>query len=344
MQTKFFGSVLFGLAMLAVVSRGVLAERLKVCATVPDLGNLVQEVGGDQVSVTVFGRGQENPHFIEAKPSFIKATSEADLFVQLGLEMEVGYVPPILANARNGRVLVNGTGFLDASKAIEPLEVPTGPIDRSMGDVHSTGNPHYLTDPLNGLKVAALLRNKLTELRPEKKEYFTGRYDDFRKRMAKAMVGDKLAEKYEFEKLALLAEHGKLTDFLKSQKAEPLLGGWLGTMTQYYGTKFADEHSLWPYLARRFGLQCVGHMEPVAGVSPTTKHIGALVAKMKAEEVPLILHAAYYDMKHSKLVAGSTGAKIVSVAHQVGAVKGTDDYLKMVDLNVRAIAEALRQR
>src|SRR5215216_2703511 len=173
--------------LLALSAGRAHAEKLKVCATVPDLGSLITEVGGDEVSITVFGKGQEDPHFIEAKPSFIKATSQADMFVELGLEMEVGYVPVILNNARNAKVLANAKGFVDASRAIEPLEVPSGPIDRSMGDVHSAGNPHYLVDPLNGLKVAALLRNKLTELRPEKKEYFEGRYADFRKRLGNAM-------------------------------------------------------------------------------------------------------------------------------------------------------------
>ena len=155
------------------------------------------------------------------------------------------------------------------------------------------------------------------------------------------MVGEKLAQKYEFEKLTLLAEHGKLVDFLKSQGEEQLLGGWLGKLAPAYGKKYADEHPLWVYFAHRFGLECVGHMEPVPGVAPTTRQLGALVDKMKSEKVTLILHAAYYDQKHSNLVATNTGAKIANVAHQVGAVKGADDYLRMVDVNVNAVAEAL---
>ena len=182
--------LLLACGLLALSAGRANAEKLKVCATVPDLGSLVIEVGGDEVSVTVFGKGQEDPHFIEAKPSFIKATSEADMFVELGMEMEIGYAPLLLGNARNSRVLQNGPGFVDASRAITPIELPSGSVDRSMGDVHAAGNPHYLLDPINGLKVAALLRDKLVELRPEKKDYFDARYSDFRKRLGNALVGE----------------------------------------------------------------------------------------------------------------------------------------------------------
>ena len=171
---------------------------LKACATVPELGSLVKEIGGNQVVVTVFAKGTENPHFVEAKPSFIKDLSQADLFVQLGLEMELGWAPGLLQNATNGRVLPGAPGFLDASAAITPLEIPTGTVDRSLGDVHPYGNPHYLADPLNGLKVAALIRDKLTELRPGQKAYFQERYQTFRQKLGTALVGDKLAKKYDF--------------------------------------------------------------------------------------------------------------------------------------------------
>ena len=156
----------------------VYAQSLKpvqVCATVPELGNLAQEIGGDQVKVTVFAKSQEDPHFIEAKPSFIKALSQADLFLQIGMELEIGYAPVLLQNARNSRVLIGAPGYVDASKVITPMEVPTGIVDRSMGDVHPQGNPHYLLDPLNGLLVARLIRDRLIEVRPEKKPFFEER-------------------------------------------------------------------------------------------------------------------------------------------------------------------------
>lgn len=341
--TPFMARALLGIALLAspVSLRAQATGPLKICATTTDLGSLARHIGGDQVAVTVFGKGPEDPHFIEARPSFIKAVSEADLFIQLGLGMEVGYAPVLLNNARNARVLPNAAGHVDGSRVIEPLGVPAGPVDRSQGDVHGDGNPHYLLDPLNGLKVAALLRDRLSDLRPDQKEHFNSRYTDFRNRMARAMVGDTLAQQYEFEKLALLAEHGKLLEFLKSQKQEGLLGGWLAAMSPHYGTAYADEHDLWIYFARRFGLRGIGHMEPVAGVTPTTRQLGALVEKMRTDKVPLILHVPYYDQRHARFVAEKTGARVVTLANQVGAIPNTDDYLAMVDANIRAVATAL---
>lgn len=337
---------LAAVAMLALVAAAspvrAQAAPLKVCATVPELGSLVREVGGDQVAVTIFAKPMENPHFIEAKPSYVKAVSEADLFVYGGMEMEVGYAPVLLGNARNADVLTGARGHVDCSRVVVPLGVPPGPVDRSMGDVHAAGNPHYLLDPLNGLKVAALLRDRLADQRPAGRDYFAARYDDFRKRLGAAMVGSELSAKYpdEFEKLARLAEHGRLAAFLKGQGQEALLGGWLGKMQPYYGTRYADEHDLWVYFARRFGLVNVGHMEPVPGVPPTTTHLGLLIPRMREEKARLVISVPYYDPKHAKVVAAATGATVVTLAHQVGAIRGADDYLGMFEANVNAVVAA----
>ncbi|RJR45279.1 MAG: zinc ABC transporter substrate-binding protein [Deltaproteobacteria bacterium] len=315
---------------------------LKACATVPELGSLVKEIGGNQVTVTVFAKGTENPHFVEAKPSFIKDLSQADLFVQLGLEMERGWASGLLQNATNGRVLPGAPGFLDASAAITPLEIPTGTVDRSLGDVHPYGNPHYLADPLNGLKVAALIRDKLAELRPGQKAYFQERYQTFRQKLGTALVGEKLAKKYDFEKLAILSEHGKLLDFLKQQGDQALLGGWLGQMLPYFGVKAVADHNIWPYLGRRFGIDVVGFMEPKPGVPPTTRHLSALIKMMQAEKVKLILASPFFDPRHAQFLAGKTGARVVEMAHQVGARPGAGDYLSMTDYNVRQLVSALK--
>jgi ABC-type Zn uptake system ZnuABC Zn-binding protein ZnuA len=315
---------------------------LQVCATVPELGSLIREIGGNQVAVIVFAKGTENPHFVEAKPSLIKELSQADLFFQMGLEMEVGWVPVLLQNAANGRVLRGAPGYLDTSTVISPLEIPSGPIDRSMGDVHPFGNPHYLTDPLNGLKVAALIRDKLSELRPGEQKYFQERYQAFRHRMGVAMVGDRLARKYDFEKLAILYEHGKLLDFLKQQHDEALLGGWLGQMLPYFGTKAVADHNMWPYFGRRFGIEVVGFLEPKPGVPPTTRHLTELIKEMQTKQVKLILASSFFDPRHAQFVASKTGAKIVEMAHQVGARSGTGDYFSMIDYNVRQLVAALK--
>lgn len=314
---------------------------IAVCATVPDLGSLAREVGGDQVSVTVFAKSTEDAHFIEAKPSFIKTLSRCDLYIQTGMDLEVGWAPVLLQNARNSAVLPGGRGHLDTSTVIQRLEVPIGPVDRSMGDVHPLGNPHYLLDPLNGLGVARLIRDKLTELRPDRKAYFDERFMAFRLRLSTALVGDQLAVRYDVEKLALLYEHGRLIPFLKGQGEASLLGGWLGRMLPHFGTKVVADHNLWPYFARRFGIAVIGFMEPKPGIPPTTRHLSELVERMRTDTVRIILAASYYDPRHARFISQQTGARIVNLAHQVGARDGADDYLAMIDYNVKAIAGAL---
>ena len=161
----------------------------------PELSSLAKEVGGDYVQLFTFAKATEDPHFVEAKPSFIKTLSTCNLYVQIGLELEVGWAPVLLQNARNAKILLGAPGYVDASSVVTPMEVPTTPVNRSMGDVHPLGNPHYLLDPLNGLKVAALLRDKFSELQPENAQYFADRYMNLRQRVGSALVGESLAKK-----------------------------------------------------------------------------------------------------------------------------------------------------
>ncbi len=335
----------FLLAPMGLVTATVSAQEgatpIRVCATVPDLGSLTREVGGDQVSIAVFAKGTEDAHFVEAKPSFIKVLSQCNLYVQVGLDLEIGWARVLLQNARNGAILPGAPGYLDASRVISPLEVPTVPVDRSMGDIHPLGNPHYLLDPLNGLKVARLMRDKLIELRPDKKQYFEDHYASFSRRVGSALVGEKLAKNYDIEKLAILFERGRLGTFLKEQGEESLLGGWLILMLPYRGARVVDDHNMWPYFARHFGIEVIGHMEPKPGIPPTTSHLRALVERMRAEGVKVVLAASYYDPRHARFISENTGAKVVNLAHQVGAREGTDNYLAMFDYNVRQLAAAL---
>lgn len=290
--------------LLGVVS-AVQAEPLRVCATTPDLGDLVRQVGGDEVSVTVFAKSSEDPHFIDAKPGFITQLSRADLFVETGLELEVGWVPVLLQNARNARVLPGATGYLDASAAITPLEIPTGPVDRSMGDIHAAGNPHFLLDPHSGLAVAKLLAAKLAALRPEKAPYFQGRLADFSAALEKAMKE------------------------------------WQDELAPYRGAKVVVDHNMWPYFADHFALTVAAYLEPKPGLAPTTRHLGEVVEKMKAEDIRVILTSPYFDQRHATFVQQHTKAHIARLAHQVGSRPGTDTYLKMIDYNVKETAAAL---
>jgi ABC-type Zn uptake system ZnuABC Zn-binding protein ZnuA len=281
------------------------AEPLRVCATVPDLGDLVREIGGAEVEVTVFAKGVEDPHFVEARPSFIRALNRADLFIQVGLELDVGWAPVLLQNANNPRVQPGQPGFLDASRVIAPMDVPQGVVDRSMGDVHPGGNPHYLVDPRNGLKVADLIRDRLGELRPEQRAAFDARAAGFRSRLETARQAG--------------------LDQLK-----PLAG-----------TSAVADHNMWPYFADCYGIEVAAFLEPKPGMPPTTRHLQDVIALMKRDGVRLVLASPYYDPRHAKFVSAQTGARIVPLAHQVGSRPGADTYLEMIAYNVRQLAEAI---
>ncbi|MBI1369451.1 MAG: hypothetical protein GC162_12455 [Planctomycetes bacterium] len=326
-----------------ILTASLHADPLRVCATVPDLGSITQSIGGDEVTVIVFAKGGEDVHFVEARPSFVKELSTADLYMQMGLELEIGWAPVLLKNARNERVLPGAPGYLDCSTAISPIDVPTTTVDRSLGDVHPFGNPHYLLDPINGLKVARLIRDRLDKLRPESKATFDRNYQAFHDKLAAAMVGDKLAAQYDIEKLMLLADHDKLVPFLESQHQAELLGGWLGAMRPYKGALAVADHNMWRYFALRFGLDLVGYMEPKPGMAPTTSHTAELVDLMRRRNVKLIISSPYFDPRHAAFLAAHTDAKVAALAHQVHATDGTDDYLSFFQHDIDALMAALKQ-
>lgn len=316
-------------------------DPVRVCVTVSELGSIVRAIGGDQVVVEVFTKPTEDPHFTPARPSLIKSLNACELLVQVGLDLETAWLTLLSRSARNPAVLPGAAGFLDASTAITPRDVPTGTIDRSMGDVHPFGNPHYLADPMNGWLVAGLVRDKLAALRPASQAYFDERLAAFRKALAEATVGAPLAAKYDVQKLALLAEHGKLVEFLRGQGDDAKLGGWLGALARHFGAQVVDDHPIWPYFARRFGLVIAAHLEPKPGVPPTTKHLAEVVALVKSAGVRAVLASAYYDPRHARFVGEATGIPVLAMANQAGSRPGTDSYLAWIDYNVRQVADAL---
>ncbi|UCE85429.1 MAG: zinc ABC transporter substrate-binding protein [Deltaproteobacteria bacterium] len=336
--------VCLGLIALALVipgARAAGAAELRVAATITDLGSLAEAVGGDEVSVTVFAKGPQDAHFIEPRPSFIRALHDADLFIQVGMDLEIGWAPVLLRSARNADVMPGARGHLDASVAIRPLEVPTGVVDRSMGDVHLFGNPHYLTDPVNGLRVARRIRDRLIELRPAGADGFRERYARFERELAAALLGDALLTRHAAETLVRHAEDGTLEAFLEAQGESDRLAGWLGAMRAHAGTEAVQDHKLWPYFARRFGLSLVATLEPRPGIAPTTRHLGAVVEQIRERGIPLILSSPYFDPRHARWVAERTGAHVVPMAPQVKAREGADDYRSTIDYNVREVLRGL---
>lgn len=279
-------------------------EPLRVFATVPDLAALAKRVGGVHVDVFAMVDGREDAHFAEARPSFVKRLADADVYLEVGLELEAAYAPVLLQNARNGALTVGSPGRITAADAVSDRIGPSGPITRARGDVHASGDPHFLVDPIAGIEVAGLIRDRLSTIAPANAEAFAANYREL------------------------------------EREIRSRLAGWLAQLEPYRGAKVVDDHAMWSYFARRFRLDIVGHLEPFAGVPPTTKHLTEIVEQMRADNVEVIIASPYYDTRHAEKIAAASGAVVARLTHQVGGMPGTGDYVAMVDYNVRTTAEA----
>ena len=319
-----------GIGIASLLALGAAADPLRVVATTPDLADLARSVGGDAVDVTSLTKGPQDVHFVEARPSFVSALHRADVLLLIGMDLEIGWLPAVLRSARNPNVIPGGRGHIDASVAIEPLEVPTTRVDRSLGDVHVRGNPHYLTDPLNGLAVAGLLRERFTDLRPDDAKHFEAGYSKLASRIVTALVGAQLAAGGSPDEIAAKVRSGELAD-------DPALGGWLGVARSAAVRRAVQDHRYWPYFARRFGLEMVETLEPKPGIAPTTAHLQRVIARIRAEKIPVLLATPYFDPRHARFVAEQSGVRIVPMAHQVGSRPGTDDYISAIDYDVRQV-------
>ena len=337
--------IIVRLSALAVLSlslaAGALAEPLRVVTSVPDLADLVRVVGGEEVEVESLVRGPQDAHFMDPRPTFVRRLHDADLYVEMGMQLEIGWSPVLLQSARNPKIRPGGEGYVDASLAIAPLEVPTGTVTRAAGDVHAYGNPHYLSDPLNGLRVARLLRDRLSAARPAAAAGFASRTAAFEQALLGRLVGPELAARFPADEIVAAVEQDRLESWLQGKGGAAALGGWLARLSNARGVAVVQDHRLWPYFTHRFGLRPVAELEPLPGIAPTTSHLTEVVALVKSQQVRLLIASPYFDPRHARTVADLTGIPVVTLAHQVGALPGADDYLSTVDLNVRRVGEVL---
>ena len=281
------------------------ASKLRVVATTEDLAALAREVGGDRVQVEAIARGYQDPHFVDPKPSFILKLSRADLLIFVGLQLEIGWLPPLITQSRNRRVQVGAPGYMDVSQYNQILDIPTGIITRAMGDVHPLGNPHYWLDPENGRRSARAIQARLAQLRPEDAAYFQQRFEDFSRRLAEA------------EKR------------------------WDQQMAPYRGTQVVSYHRSWPNFVKRFGLVVVGYVEPKPGIPPTPRHTLRLINQMRRDNIKLILVEPYFDLKTPESIARATGAEVLVLLPSVGGEREVTDYFKLFDYNIGLLTAAL---
>ena len=294
------GVVLSGLVLPTTAA----AKKLNVVAATTDMAALTQEVGGDKVSVESIAKGYQDPHFVEAKPSFLLKLRQADLLVVVGLQLEIGWLPPLITQCGNPRIQVGASGYLDASQFAEILEVPQGTVTRAEGDVHPLGNPHYWLDPDNGRRIARGVANKLAEMDQADASYFQERFQDFDKRLTAA-----------------------------EQK-------WDAEMKPYRGRKVVTYHRSFPNFAQHFGLDVIGYVEPRPGIPPTPTHTIELMQLMRRENCKVVLVEPYFDLKTPQSIGRETGAQVVVYLPSVGGEKQVNNYFDLFDYDVGLLIKA----
>jgi len=299
---------LFSAAALALIAiatpRANASAQIRVVATTPDLASVAKEIGGDKVSVVALAKPTEDPHYVDAKPSHIVTLNRADVLIEGGAELELGWLPPLLENSRNSKISAGAPGRIVASDGVKMLEIPTS-FDRSKGDVHSLGNPHFMIDPVT---VRIIARNIASHF---------------------AQVDPKNAATY----------NGNLTRF--NTKLDAKYAEWQKELAPYRGARIVTYHKDFVYLGDRFGLTIVDELEPKPGIAPSPAHLAQVIGKMKATNANVILVQPFQNRKTAETVARQTGATVLDVPQQPGAAPNTDTYFDMMDNLVHTLAGGL---
>jgi len=317
------------------------AKPLRIVTTTSDLASIAQAVAGDAGTVTSIATGRQDPHFLQAKPSYIMRARRAQLWIRAGMELEIGWGTPILDGARNPKIREGARGHLDASGDIVRLGVPTQRVTRAMGDVHPSGNPHYWLDPLNGRIVAQTMCGRLCELAPAQGDVFRANLASFIAELDCRMFGRELVAQVDGKHLWTLLLGGTLDADLTARGLSGEVGGWYGTLRPHRGKQIVTYHRSWNYFTDRFGLEIAAELEPKPGIPPSASHLVAVMKTVKRENVKVLLVEPFYSRRSADLVARKTGAKVVVCANSVGGQEGTEDYLSMLDQVVKHLAEGL---
>ena len=303
MRTSMVKAALLSLALAAPAM-----AQLKVMTSTTDLADIASQVGGSKVKVTHVSEGYQDPHFAEAKPSFILQMRNADVFAFVGLDLEIGWMPLLIQGARNTKIQPGGSGYLDVSQAIAVLDRARGNVDRSQGDVHPLGNPHYWLDPENGRKIARLFQRKFSQLDPKNAASYEANANAFESRLNAAETA------------------------------------WQPQLAQIKGQPVVAYHTSWKYLAEYTGMNIVGFMEPKPGVPPSPSHLAGLIMQMKRTGAKAIIMEPFYSRKDADFVASKTGAKVVILPPSVGGLRNVriDSYVELMKYDIGLVASAVK--
>jgi len=289
------------LLFITLLTSSIFAK-LNVAVAYPYIGELSKEIAKDRVAIIPLSKGSWDPHFVVPKPSLIASIAKADLLILNGASLEIGWLPPIVEGANNAKIAKNSEGYLDLSEYIKLQDIPKS-VDRSMGHVHEEGNPHFILDPHNVIKLAKVIALKLALLDKENQNFYLSNFNAFETKW----------------------QH-KLNNYDKK-------------MAKCKGMKVVQYHELYNYFLRRYGIDSIDNIEPLAGVKPNPKHTMKLIKEIKENNIKLILQDVYHEHKTAHFIADKSGAKVVKIPHDVGAIKGVDTLEKFYDTLVNRVCQ-----
>lgn len=283
------------------------AEPLRVVASIETLGDLAKQVGGDKVKVESLSHGYQDPHFVEAKPNLMVTLHQADLLVRVGLDLEIGWLPPLVLGSRNDKIQTGQSGDLDCSTFIDPLDLPATKVDRSQGDIHPMGNPHYWIPPVNAVRIAKGIAERLGKLQPENKAYFDGQFQKF-------------------------------VDAVKAKAP-----AWEAAAKPLAGLKVITYHKSWSYVSKWLKLDERGYVENRPGIPPSPDHLASLIVMMKNEKVTEIIVEDFYNRSIAQEVAQQAGASLALTPSDVGARKDITNYFELVDAVLKTLSTGVKK-
>ncbi len=331
------------LAVCAVFAAPARAGELNVVTTTTDLASIAQFIGGDLVDATPICAGEDDPHYLEAAPSYITTARRADLWISVGMDLEIGWERPVIDGSRNRSIRPGTEGYLDASENVIKIEIPEGRVTYAMGDVHPQGNPHYWTDPLQGRIVADAIAERLAKLAPELSETFSSNLKRFQDEIDRRTFGARLVDEVGGERLWVLELEGRLDSYLEENDLADQLGGWKERMRPFEGAEIVTFHKNWGYFAERYGLDIAIELEPKPGIPPGPRHLREVVELMNDRDIGVIIMAPFYPRRGANFVAQRTGADVVVTDLSVpGRSPEAGSYFQLLDNMVETFASALR--
>jgi len=320
--------------LAAAIVAGPPPDKVKIVTSLTTYGAIAREIAGDRGTVTSIAEGDEDPHCVQPRPSFVPLLRDADLFVTTGMDLEL-WVPTLLDRAGNGRIREGGPGYVAAFKGISLLEVPTS-LSRAQGDIHVDGNPHIHSDPINAVIIARNVLDGLKRVSPANADYFTAREKDFEDRLMKATFGEELVKIVTAPTIFELARTGKITTFLQTPyQGKPLadrMGGWMKQAMAFRGKDMVCYHKEWAYFSNRYGVTCVEYIEAKPGIPPTPRHVQDVIGLMRDKKIPVLFASNYFDHNQVRDVATRTGATGVIVPENTHGAPGVETYFDLMNL------------